>query len=393
MSFQDHRPHQCGGLNLNNTEAILNHSELFRAECKRLLFDFDKTFKRMQGDEKQQLDQQVRKMQFLKTELELKLEEIVLEIDVLVALHSRVMKALEASKEPLRITNLCLEERMKCPLSERLHDEVDGELLKEKHVIEGVASLLLRVVEQISEQIRLNRSAKYYLEQDLKENCIAQSIDFSLMTGQSISNLQMPKNNAVQPSVAVTPKHWENVSYTNIAKAEQQKTNSVSLRTLVESVLEQTAADMQKQTQVTTAAFQQNVKKMKSAKSQMDDKLPKILAEIISQQRIREDLQVAIKENEHFLSLVQDRLALRHQRPGKERSRDVAQTQLLAEVKQLTAHINRLHEEVVQSEEKQRQLVRCQLKLQESIDTKASCLYVDDVICMQQRDLIIIQQF
>lgn len=38
--------------------------------------------------------------------------------------------------------------------SRRLHDEVDRELLKEKEVVEGVASLLQRVAEQITEQIR-----------------------------------------------------------------------------------------------------------------------------------------------------------------------------------------------------------------------------------------------
>jgi len=56
-------------------------------------------------------DQRVRDIQFLKKELEMKLEEITEETDVLIALQSRVMKALEASKEPLRVTNLCLEDR------------------------------------------------------------------------------------------------------------------------------------------------------------------------------------------------------------------------------------------------------------------------------------------
>ena len=53
----------------------------------------------------------MRDIQFLKKELELKLEEIILESDFLIALQNRVMKALETSKEPLRVTNLCLEER------------------------------------------------------------------------------------------------------------------------------------------------------------------------------------------------------------------------------------------------------------------------------------------
>lgn len=56
-------------------------------------------------------DQRVRDIQFLRKELELKLEEIILEIDALLVLQSRVMKALEACKEPMRVTVLCLEER------------------------------------------------------------------------------------------------------------------------------------------------------------------------------------------------------------------------------------------------------------------------------------------
>lgn len=56
-------------------------------------------------------DQWVKDVQFLKTELELKLEETVVETDELITLQNRVVKALEAIKEPLRVTNLCLEER------------------------------------------------------------------------------------------------------------------------------------------------------------------------------------------------------------------------------------------------------------------------------------------
>lgn len=50
----------------------------------------------------------------------------------------------------------------------------------------------------------------------------------------------------------------------------------MSLRALVQSVLEQTFTDMQKQIQVTNAAFQLIVKEIKSAKSQMEDKLAKV---------------------------------------------------------------------------------------------------------------------
>lgn len=44
--------------------------------------------------------------------------------------------------------------RMKRAPAERVEDEVERELLKEQEVLKGVASLLERTVEQMSEQIR-----------------------------------------------------------------------------------------------------------------------------------------------------------------------------------------------------------------------------------------------
>nr|XP_019950539.1 PREDICTED: tektin-1-like [Paralichthys olivaceus] len=387
---------QTAGPDLDDVELTRKRSELFSGECMRLIQETNKACKRMQDNDNKQLDQRVKDIKFLKKELELKLEEISEEIEILIALQSRVVKALEACKEPLRVTTLCLEERMNHPPTERLQDEVDRELLKEREVTEGVASLLQRVVEQITEQIRLNQSAKYHLEQDLREKYEAQCIDNScnLMTIHSIKDqLKSMNTNSSLPSLAVTPQQWENISEVNIAKAEQQKTNSLSLRALVESLLEQTAADMQKQVQATTAAFQLNVNEIKSAKSQMEEQLSKTLSEFSSQQRIREDLQVAITEQEQFLTLARARMDLRHQRPVKERCHDPVHTQLLAEVQQLTAHISKLREAVVQSEEEQRALVRCQRELQECINMKATSLYIDEVTCAQHREPIVIHNF
>ncbi|KAF3834260.1 hypothetical protein F7725_025464 [Dissostichus mawsoni] len=348
MSTPDRSIQQCVGPDLENIEVMRNHSVLFRAECKRLIQDTDKACKRMQNDDNKQLDQRVRDIQFLKKELELKLEEIILEIDVLI--------------------------EMKRVPPERLHDEVDRELLRERGVIEGVASLLHSVAEQITEQIRLNRSIKYHLEQDLKEKFAAQCIDNScaLMTTHSTNNQQRPKNTqTLLQSFTVTPEQWENISDINMAKAEQQQVNSLSLRAMVESLLEQTLADMQKQFQATTETFQLNVQEIKSAKGLMEDQLAKILSEFASEQRTREDLQVAVSDSEHVLSLAQARLVLRRQRPGKEQLREAASN----------------------SEEQQRALVRCQLELQENIERKGSSLYIDEVICAQHREPIIIHNF
>lgn len=53
----------------------------------------------------------------------------------------------------------------------------------------------------------------------------------------------------------------------------------------------------------------------------------------------------------------------------------------------------RLRKALVQSEEKERALVRCQLELQKSINFKASCLYIDEVVCGQHREALKTCQF
>lgn len=55
MSVPDRSPHQAAGPNLVNIEVMRNHSELFRAECMRLMLETDKTCKRMQDDDNKRL--------------------------------------------------------------------------------------------------------------------------------------------------------------------------------------------------------------------------------------------------------------------------------------------------------------------------------------------------
>ena len=58
-----------------------------------------------------------------------------------------------------------------------MHDNVQKELIKEIEIEQGALSLLTRLHEQVVEQLRLNRKARYNLESDLKNKFNAQAID------------------------------------------------------------------------------------------------------------------------------------------------------------------------------------------------------------------------
>lgn len=66
---------------------------------------------------------------------------------------------------------------------------------------------------------------------------------------------------------------WENITEILMARAEQQKADSLALRAAVESLLEQTEADVKKQARATAAALQLNVWEIKSARRQMTEQL------------------------------------------------------------------------------------------------------------------------
>lgn len=55
MSVLDYSTQQGEGPDLKNIEVMLNHSELSRAECRRLMLETDKACRRMQNDNSKRL--------------------------------------------------------------------------------------------------------------------------------------------------------------------------------------------------------------------------------------------------------------------------------------------------------------------------------------------------
>ncbi len=74
----------------------------------------------------------------------------------------------------------------------------------------------------------------------------------------------------------MTPEEWESLCILNISKAEKEKNNSLSLRALVDSLLEQTSADMRRQYETTGRAFELRTEETKTAKTQLENQLNEV---------------------------------------------------------------------------------------------------------------------
>uniref|UniRef100_A0A8C5LNQ7 Tektin n=1 Tax=Leptobrachium leishanense TaxID=445787 RepID=A0A8C5LNQ7_9ANUR len=377
-----------------NAESQRSRSERLVAESQRLVDEIEQRTHKSQQDVNKKIEQRLEEIQFWKDELNNKLEETTNEIEQLVAYKIRLEKALEACKEPLAIAQQCLMEREKRVGIDLVHDEVERELIKEVEVIQGVMALLERTLEQITEQIRLCRTAKYTLEKDVADKFQAMKIDNHCST----LNNNTPEIHYADGVVriqgnSVTPSEWEEFSNMNIVNTEKQRNNALALRALIDSILSETAGDMRKQCDTVNFALKNRVKETKDAKNKLEVHLAKVMDEISSQEKNIEQLRKSIADKEGPIKVAHSRLETRTLRPNVELCRDPVQYRLLNEVQEIATNVERLQETLSLAESELKGLIRNQLSLEEEIQVKENTLYVDEVVCMQLREAISINNF
>ncbi|XP_047614496.1 tektin-1 [Phacochoerus africanus] len=370
----------------HRAEAQRSRSERLVAESQRLVDEIEKTTRKSQSDVNKKLEQRLEEVRFWKKELDDKLEQLVSATEDLLIYQTRLEKALESLKEPLHITEKCLEYREKRIGIDLVRDEVEQELIKEAEVIQGVTALLTRTLEETSEQIRLNRSAKYSLEKDLRDKFTALTIDdicFSL--NNNSPNIHYSENAVrIEPN-SVSLEDWLDFSSTNVEKADRQRNNSMTLKALVDRILSQTASDLRRQCDVVDTAFRNGLKETKDARDKLAAHLAEVMEEIASQEKNMTVLEKAILDQEGPAKVAHTRLETRTHRPNVELCRDVAQYRLIKEVDEIAYNVARLKETLAQAQAELKGLNRRQLALQEDIQVKENSIYIDEVLCVHMR--------
>ncbi|XP_063196595.1 tektin-1 isoform X2 [Chroicocephalus ridibundus] len=329
-----------------STESQKSRSERMIAESRRLRDEIEKTTQKTQSDVNKKIEQRRDEIKFWKQELDNKLEQIVHETEVLLTFKTRLEKALESCKEPLDVAQKCLLSRQRRAGIDLVHDEVEQELVKEAEVLQGVIALLERTLEQTNEQISF-----------------------------------------------VSPEDWIDFSNMNVEKAEKQRNNSLALRALIDGILSQTASDMRKQRETVNVVFRNRVKEVKDAKNKLETLLAMVMDETASQEKNIAALKKAIADKEGPVKVAQTRLEARNHRPNVELCYDTVQYRLTSEVQEITKNIQRLKDTLAQAETELKALSRRQLSLEEEIQVKENTLYIDEVLCMQMRESVSINNF
>ena len=171
---------------------------------------------------------------------------------------------------------------------------------------------------------------------------------------------------------------WENYSDDNIKNAEATRLNSVKLRNIVDSNLQQVANDIDKQIENTNRAFQRRIWEEIDAKTKLEDQVKDVTKLIDNMEENIKNVEKAILDKENYLKLAHTRLDVRTNRPHIELVRDPAQYKLVKEVQEIEDSIRRLQERLNESHKKLKDLDRDKLVLMKDIEVKANTIRLDE---------------
>jgi len=362
------------------------NAERNRVTAERLILESDRLDSETReetdttlDDVDKKIDQRLNDIKYWKEELEKKLDDIFYEIDNLEAYKVRVEKAIQSIQEPLHTAQTCLANREKRYDIDLVHDNVQKELIKEVEVEKGSFSLLTRLHEQVVEQLRLNRKAKFNLESDLKNKFSSMSIDGHVQNLGLTNPTLYLKNGAakIEPN-SFTEQQWENYSDNNIKNSEATRLSSSQLRTMVDTSLQQIANDIQKQNVLTDRAFERRIWEQKDAKTKLENQVKDVTKLIDTMEENIKNLEKAILDKENYLKLANTRLDVRTNRPHIELVRDPAQYKLVQEVHEIEDSIRRLQQRLNESHKQLKDLDRNKLILIKDIEVKTNSIRIDE---------------
>lgn len=391
-----HSEWTCSNLTkYTNANADRQNAERLIAESLRLEEETEKKAKKTQNDVNRKFDQRLKDLTFWRQELDEKLDGISKEIDNLKAFKNRVGKALEACNDPLEIAKQCLANRERRLGIDLVHDSVQKELLKEIEIINGVQSLLTRTEEQAKEQLRCNRKAQYRLNKDHRDKTIGIDIDkYCQKMKDHYSNLHFNSEATnIDPKLSVSLHEWQEFTNDIIQNAERERELSASLRSMIDSILQQTANDMKKQCEAVNFAFECRISETRDAKQKLEDNLNKISGQILEMDENIAKLKISINKKECPLKLSETRLDERTRRPNMELCRDPVQYRLIEESGELRRSIRELQKYLGQSQRSLKSLIQNQRELEDEIRIKSNTLFIDEVECMGLRKSIHYQTF
>ncbi|KAF5308335.1 hypothetical protein FQR65_LT06226 [Abscondita terminalis] len=268
----------------------------------------------------------------------------------------------------------------------RCYDDVERELKKECEMIESGQNLLRRTLEQANEQVRRLRATTYLMDRDLEDKSNVLKIDGQNLTiNENSFNLSTYHGFAPLDPANVTAEEWEAFTMGNILKCGQEISSARSLRVYTDILLKQVMEDLTSQYHTVNDAFRRRIEETKEAKAKLEANHSEIARQANEMTRNIVNIKKAFAESEGFMALAHTRLGNRCQRPGMELCKDLVETGLVNEVREIRENCDNLQLTLTEAQASLRYLLKTQVDIEEDLNVKTNTLKIDEVDCMTLR--------
>lgn len=396
--------HESNHAKLSRAELQRSNAKNVIAQTKQIIQERQDQTDKGQRDVEGKLNQRIDNVKFWHSELSRQLSNLNDETSQLENYRKRLENGVAGCEKPLEAANHCLSLREGRVNIDLVHDDVQKELLTEVSVVNGVCAMLERALEQVIEQIRLNRSAAYHLRQDLKDKDVTLNVDGSALSKSNalfvneveakLSELCLTRQNSNVPKIRpswTSPGDWQAYSEQGIARAEEELQHSLRLRSAVDEILSAGSEDLQQQKSATDSALRQRIEDVTTAmnnlikeRADVNDQINDVCGQI-------DETELAIQNKNAPRSVAESRTRSRAQeRPAPvELCRDAVQYRLHDELGDIQAAVEELLNQHASLNSQLRALRRAELDLAEDIHVKSTSLSIDnDCVAVRKYEII-----
>ncbi|XP_054257827.1 tektin-1 [Macrosteles quadrilineatus] len=357
------------------------------AECDRVRVEANDIVTQNKNEVEHRFEVKLADIEFRKKQLEQQKKDMEVEVEALKTFRARIEDAQRALEQnAYNICNKCIALREGRLGIDLCHDDVEQELLKERDVIQGTQSLLVRTLEQVNEQLRRLRALIYTLSKDLDSKAEVMAIDkHNRALKETSLNLSIYNGNTPLDPGNVTDEEWAMYTQQTIDRAAKELVSGRPLRSYINQLLKQVIEDLWKQYYAVNEAFRRRIEEYKEAKTKFENQHFETMRQANEMTREITRLEKAIADKESFMALVHTRLGNRAQRRGIELCRDEVEVKLISEIEDIRVVVTKLQQMLSEAQASLRYLLKTQVQIEEDINIKTNSLKIDEVDCMTLR--------
>ncbi|XP_041971364.1 tektin-4-like [Aricia agestis] len=339
--------------------------------------------------DKQQRDNTMRSKQKAKeifrwkVEVERACKAITEEVELLEIERQRLKGASRVLMLPESISRECLDLRSNRFEPDLVSDLAEQELIKEMNSVKEVRQTFKKTLQDIEEQLAINKAAKHRIEYDWCDKSMAYETETTNLGLNTKSNTIMFRPGATRFGENSAPlEYWEYFCRENVQHCEAVRQKSMDLRGSLNAILVSAGRKLRTQADKTDVALAETVAITQELCTKLEETLRSTLRKIADTENLIDDLKAAVKKMDAAMKLAQTRLDNRNNwRPHGENVRDEPHLGLIEEVKEIHQTVTSLLGQLKNAERVRQDLLNKRIDLERAVASKRKTLNIDRDRC------------